>query len=262
MKRLEGIPLWFFALLTVAGFNGAALTGLVCTRRLGQWLGLYALVENDTLGWIFSAILVIYAIAIGLIAVATWSNASAAVTVASQEASRITVLYRILAGYPQPLQKDIRRTVIQYTNSIIERAWPAQQRGEVTEHSTEILVELGRQILAFEPKSNGQSVVYGEVLRAYDGLVEFRRRRIEAARYAVPGILWVVVLLGAALSIFASYVFNIHSFLVHGLMTALLTTMIALLVFFIAATDNPYRGANAIEPAAYRIVLHAMTEYE
>jgi hypothetical protein len=79
MKRLEAIPLWFFALLTIAAFNGAALAGLVCTRQLGHWLGLYALVENDTLGWIFSAILVIYAIAIGLIAVATWSNASAAI---------------------------------------------------------------------------------------------------------------------------------------------------------------------------------------
>ena len=116
--------------------------------------------------------------------------------------------------------------------------------------------------LGFEPETDRQSVVYGEVLRAFEGLVEFRRRRIEAASYAVPGTLWVVVLLGATLSIFASYVFNIQSFLVHGLMTTLLTSMIALLVFFIAATDHPYRGANAIEPRAYRFVLHAMTEYD
>jgi hypothetical protein len=57
-------------------------------------------------------------------------------------------------------------------------------------------------------------------------------------------------------------VFRIESLLVHGLMTALLTSMIALLVFFIAATDHPYRGANALEPEAYRIVLRDVTEYE
>jgi hypothetical protein len=34
--------------------------------------------------------------------------------------------------------------------------------------------------------------------------------------------------------------------------------MIALLVFFIATTDHPYRGVNAIKPRAYEIVLIAI----
>src|SRR5215469_8044401 len=97
MNRLDEMPLWLFALLTVVAFDGAALGGLVCTRRWGLWLGLYALVDNNTVGWIFSSILVIYAIAIGLIAIATWSNASAASSVASQEAARIATLYRSLS---------------------------------------------------------------------------------------------------------------------------------------------------------------------
>jgi len=42
----------------------------------------------------------------------------------------------------------------------------------------------------------------------------------------------------------------------------MLTSMIALLVFFIAAIDHPYGGANAIEPVAYRITLQDVTEYE
>ena len=58
MKRLDDIPVWLFALLTVAAFDAMALGGLLCTRRWGHWLGLYALVDNNTVGWIFSAILV------------------------------------------------------------------------------------------------------------------------------------------------------------------------------------------------------------
>jgi hypothetical protein len=42
----------------------------------------------------------------------------------------------------------------------------------------------------------------------------------------------------------------------------LLASMIALLVFFIAATDHPYRGASAIGPGAYQIVLRDLIEYE
>src|ERR1044071_550739 len=68
-RRIEDLPLWLFALLTVAGFNAMAFGGLVCTRRLGNWLGLYTLIDNDTVGWIFSATLVMYALSLGLIAV-------------------------------------------------------------------------------------------------------------------------------------------------------------------------------------------------
>jgi len=262
VKRLRDIPLWLFALLTLAAFNGVALAGLVCARQLGRRLGLYGLVDNDTLGWIFSAVLVIYAIAIGLIAVATWTNASAAADVASQEASQVPVLYRSLMGYPQPLQNEIKTVLVRYLKSIIEDAWPAQQRGEVTEEGIEDLLELGRRIIAFEPANDGQCVVYGEVMRGFNTLEAFRRRRVEAASFAVPASLWCVVLVGAALSIFASYVFQIPSLLVHSLMTALLASMIALLVFFIAATDHPYQGANSLEAVAYRIALRDLLEHE
>jgi len=262
MKRLQVIPLWLSGLLTVVAFNVAALGGLLGTRQLGHGLGLYELVSNDTVGWIFSAILVIYAIAIGLIAVATWTNATAASGIASQEASQITVLYRSLIGYPQPLQNELKDVLTRYLKSILEEAWPAQQRGEVTEEGIANLLELARRIMTFQPTNDGQCVVHGEVMRAFNTLVEFRRRRIEAASFAVPASLWAVVLLGAALSIFASYLFKIESLLVHGLLTAMLTSMIALLVFFIAATDHPYGGANAIEPVAYRIALHDVTKYE
>jgi len=260
MKNLDDIPVWLFALLTVATFDAVGFAGLVCTRRLGHMLGLYALLDNNTVGWIFSSILVMYAIAIGLIAIATWGNASTASLAASQEASHIVTLYRTLAGYPEPHRSEFMRPILAYTRSVIEIAWPAQRRGEVSEKGTEILFDLGSRVFKFEPTTSGQSVVHAEALRAFNTLVEFRRRRIEATTYAVPTALWVVVLIGAALSIFASYLFNIKSLLAQSLLTTLLASMIALLVFFIASTDHPYRGVNAIKPLAYEIVLSILTQ--
>src|SRR5215471_16651526 len=103
-RRIKNLPLWLFALLTVAGFNAIAFGGLVCTRRLGNWLGLYTLIDNDTVGWIFSAILVMYALSLGLIAVASWGNISAAATAASEEASHIATVYRPPGRNPRPLR--------------------------------------------------------------------------------------------------------------------------------------------------------------
>ena len=260
-RRIEDLPLWLFALLIVAGFNAIAFGGLVCTRRFGEWLGLYTVIDNNTVSGIFSSVLVMYAIALGLIAVASWENASAAAAAASEEASHIATVYRTLGGYPQPLQNDLKGSVVRYTQSIIKKAWPAQQRREVTEAGIEVILHLWKQITHFEPTTDGQVVVHGQVLDDFNKLVEFRRRRIEAASYAVPGALWAVVLIGAAVSIFGSYLFKIESLSVHGLLTILLTTMIALLVFFIATTDRPYSGSNAIEPIAYEIILRYLQRY-
>ena len=55
---------------------------------------------------------------------------------------------------------------------------------------------------------------------------------------------------------------QIPSLPVHGLLTMLVTTMIALLVFFIATTDHPYSDSNAIEPLAYDIVLRYLQDYK
>jgi hypothetical protein len=106
-------------------------------------------------------------------------------------------------------------------------------------------------------------VVHGQVLNNFNKLVEFRRRRIEAASYAVPGALWAIVLIGAAVSIFGSYLFNIGSLWVHGLLTILLTTMIALLVFFIATTDHPIAVRTRSNPArmkSYSDIYKAITK--
>jgi predicted neutral ceramidase superfamily lipid hydrolase len=121
-------------------------------------------------------------------------------------------------------------------------------------------LSVGRRILQFEPATDGQSIVHAAALSAFNTLLELRRRRIEATSYAVPNALWVVVLVGAALAIFASYLLNVESLLAQSLLTMLLASIIALLVFFIATTDHPFRGVNAIAPLAYEFVLRDLTE--
>src|SRR5262247_3464322 len=102
MNPIYDLPPWQFGGLTIVVFIAVALGGLLATRTWFRGRGLHALVDNGVIGWIFSAILVIYAIAIGLIAVQTWGNEERAAGEASDEASRIAALYRDLSGYPGP----------------------------------------------------------------------------------------------------------------------------------------------------------------
>src|SRR5260370_14184072 len=106
MKHLDDIPVWLFALLTVVAFDATALVGLVCTRWLGHAFGVYALLDNNIVGWIFSAILVMYAIAIGINSIANWSNASNASADAYPESIYFVTIHSDLSGSPQPLTRE------------------------------------------------------------------------------------------------------------------------------------------------------------
>lgn len=255
MARLHDYPLWVVGLSTLVVFLSTAVGGLAATRRWTRRRGLHALVDNGVIGWIFSAILGIYAIAIGLIAVASWGNAAEASAVASHEAAAIAALYRDLGGYPQPLQGELEATLADYARHVIDQDWPRQRRGEFPHGGTVILNAFERPLYAFEPTTESQKAAHAEALRAFNQLVEWRRQRIEAVDYAVPNTLWSVVVIGALLSIGASFVFSMESFWVHAVMTSLLTAMIALLVFFILVTDLPYRGQLSVSPEAYELVL-------
>jgi hypothetical protein len=257
---VHDLPTWLVGLATVALFVVGSLIGLAASRRFSQRRGLHALVDNGVIGWIFSAILGIYAIAIGLMAVASWGDAAAASNIASREAAEIAALYRDMGGYPEPVRGTLQSTLVRYTRYVIDEAWPAHRRGEVPHGGTLILNDLERVLYAFEPATEGQKAVHAEALRAFNTLIEVRRQRLEAVGYAVPGTLWAVIVIGALVSIVASFIFSMESFWVHATMTSLLAAMIGLLVFFMLVTDLPYRGANGIGPESYELVFNDLMQ--
>jgi hypothetical protein len=147
-----------------------------------------------------------------------------------------------------------------YVEDVVGSAWPAHRRGDVWHDGTAKLNAFQRVLYAFEPTTDGQRIVHAEALDAYNRIVETRRQRLEAVRRGIPGTLWSVVLVGAALAISASWVFTLESVGLHAIMTGLLAAMIGLLVFFIAVTDRPYHGVNGIGPEAYELVLRDLIE--
>jgi uncharacterized protein DUF4239 len=251
---IHEIPRWLAAIVVIATFSASALAGLAMTHGWIRRRGLQALIDNSVVGWMFSAILSIYAITIGLTAVASWTNAVEASDVASREASEIAALYRDVSGYPQPARDALVQGVRVYLTNVIEVSWPMQRRGEIPHGGTDLLTDLQVKLYAFEPATDGQRALHAEALGAFNRLTQTRRERLADVGSSVPGTLWTVVLVGAVVAIGATYVFTLDSIQVHAVMTMLLAAMIGLLVFFIAVTDTPYRGRDGISSAPYELV--------
>ena len=79
-----------------------------------------------------------------------------------------------------------------------------------------------------------------------------------SATAGLPATIWWVVILGAAASIALTWLFSVENVRRHLMLTSLYSALIGLLIFLIAALDNPYRGEFSVGPDAFELVLERM----
>ena len=243
------------ALLIVAVAVFLAVAGLLVARRfVVRPLG-FSRETNDTVNTFSFGITALYSVTVGLIAVASWQNYSSVAVLVSKEASTVGVLYRDVAGYPEPLRTELRRTLREYTTVLVEQVWPAQQEGRLLDAPTATLTTLHTQLLSYEPPSSGATIMHTRTMQKFDDLVDLRRQRVDRVGAGLPDVLWVVVGIGAFVTVAVRWFLWVDVLRVHILLLSLLTTFVALLIFLIAALDRPFRGRTSVPADAYRLII-------
>jgi uncharacterized YccA/Bax inhibitor family protein len=107
----------------------------------------------------------------------------------------------------------------------------------------------------FEPATEGQKLLHGEALRAYNEMVEARSLRLDAVvNTGLPAVLWVVVLAGAAIGLIATFFFKVEDARLHSILVTLLAAFMGLVIFMIFAFDRPFRGDLGLTPEPYQLV--------
>lgn len=248
------IPNWLFGILTVVVFVVLSVGGLYASRPWAKRF-LNGSQHNDVVSYFIAGVGVLYGLALGLIAVATYQNYSDIDSKASKEAASLAALYRDLDGYPEPHRGRLETKLRAYTGFIINKDWPAHRLGDASDAGMLQLEEFENMAMSFEPTREREKLSHAEVLESLNTIVEDRGFRIQSVNSGLPGVLWGVVLLGAALNIGMTYLFWIDNRKLHAILVASFAASIALLVFLTAAMDNPYRGGFNVSPDAYQTVL-------
>lgn len=263
------MPIWLYevsppiaALVMVAFVEALSLFGLVAARRYLIPRIHYHEGANDAVSGTVQAIGVFYGITVGLIAVAVWNTNATASDLVSKEAASISALYRDVSSYPSPLRDDLRKDLRNYTVFVIEKAWPAQQRGEgqSIDEGTFILDDFQYRLTAFQPANTGQAAIHSETLRAYNQFLENRRLRIDAVSGGLSRVMWVVIWVGAAISIGIAYFFNIPDIKLHAILVALMGGFLAMVLFMIIINDKPFYGFVSISSDPYRLILERVID--
>jgi hypothetical protein len=248
-------PFWL-GVLIVGFLVGASLLGLRLTRPLARR---FCPAQNDFTNYFFATIAVFYAVLVGLIAVASWGNYTTIDGIASSEAVSASDVYRDVESYPPSVGDEVRRDLRAYVNFVIQQEWPAQRRGDRVPRGGRLLLQqTATKLTTFEPATPGQQVVHAQTLRDLDDLFSNRRLRFEAIDSHLPGLMWLVVMAGAAIMIFMTYFFCAESETLHRLLTAALSVVIGLVIFLILALDRPLIGYVSIDPASFEDALTTM----
>ncbi len=255
------MPRWVHALpplallvLLAAVFAGVALIGLRFARRWIVPRFQISSEDNKFTGAVHHGILVVYGLAVALIAVAVWEHYSTVSKLVSGEATALAMIYRDTAGYAEPLRTELRNDLRKYTEQVIQEAWPQQRRGEIPRGGVALMDDFQTRLLAFAPSNERESVIHAETLHAYNNLIEARRLRLDAVDEGLSGEMWAVVLFGALIALCSSFFFHVEDRRLHFTMVGLLALLMGLLVFQIIIYDRPFQGSLGVTPEAYQLI--------
>ena len=79
--------------------------------------------------------------------------------------------------------------------------------------------------------------------------------RLSEDATGINGIMWMVLMVGAVVTVAFTYLFGFRRNIMQALMTGALGLLIGLVLFLTVALNYPYRGSISVEPDAFHNAL-------
>ena len=251
---LFDFPLVITASVIISALWLFAIVGLLVVRRhVLPRLRIHH-EDSELTATVVLSIMAFYGLAMALIAVSVFETYSDVSKIIAQEASELSALYRDASSYPEPIRPLLQKELRDYAQYVIHEAWPAQQRGQVAAGGIAMLNRFQATLVGFKPVDEGQNLLHGEALRAYNEMIEARSLRLDAVDTGLPRVMWVVIVAGALLSLSSTFFFKVEHTHLQAIQVLLLATFIGLVIFMILALDRPFRGDLGLPPEPYQLV--------
>lgn len=253
MTALGEVPLWLSGILLVGGMTLLSMVGLILVRRRVSLDRLRT--NNEVAGFKFATIGVIYAVLLAFAVLVVWERFNRAEEYVAQEAAAAATIYRLAAGLGDQEGASVRGSMTAYLKAAITEDWPAMARREHSPIATQALNDVYTAVLRYRPVDQRGAVVLTAVLHQLDLITEARRARIVVASGIVPGVVWLVLLGGALVTIGFTYFFGTENLRAQTLMTGALSLLIFSGLLLIIALDLPFAGTVRIEPEPLALAL-------
>jgi hypothetical protein len=249
---LSGLPLWAEMLVLVVLPTIAAMCGPILLRRWSSYERLSS--NNEIAGFKFATVGVIYSVLVAFAVIVVWEKFNDAEAAVVQEAGAADTLYRLTAG-PEPAMVAARAALGDYLRATIDREWPAMAKERGSREAAQALDALYGAALHVASEGSRQPGVLTEMFKQLDSLTQARRARLHLAAGVVPGIVWLVLVCGAVLTVGFTFFFGARNLPAQVAMTGVLSFLVFMALMVIVSIDHPFTGPSSVDSEPLRMVI-------
>lgn len=214
--------------------------------------------NHEVGGFIFNAFGLIYAVLIAFVVFATWTEFDNSKKNVDRESIELSDIYHNSKALPEQYRQQVISLLNTYTESVINEEWQRMEQGEASERSIESFNKLWTFFATIDRSLLKNEIAYQETLKHMNDAGESRRMRIFDSTNNIPGIIWVVLLFGAVVTVIYTYFFFAKNMRHQFVMTSALTVLNTLILYMILLLDNPFLGYMKVDNKPFEYVLQLL----
>jgi hypothetical protein len=243
---LSTLPMWQSLPLVVGLGMIFGMAGPAAARKF--W-GLDRLkINNEVGGFKFAVIGGVYAVTLGFATIVVWEKYRDAESAVMQEAAAISALDRLMNPLDQASAHNIRAQLRTYDRIVVDEEWPTMRVGRSSPLVSKALDGLYASVLAQVQQGSQDNAILQAQLTQLNSLTQARRERLDLASGIVPGIVWLVLVSGALVTVGFTFFFGAPSLLAQILMNGALSFLIFMSLLVIQEINYPFSGPVSVTP--------------
>jgi hypothetical protein len=237
------------AIVSAAVFIAIAV--VATTRRLFPAADLRD--GHESTGTLLAIVGTLYAVLLGLVVVNAMADFERASEAARMESNCLADIFLLSDRLPEPFRSRIRDTCRTYARQVVEDEWPTMERAQMSVEARVTAVSLTRVLDGFEPATEAHKVVYPVILDQIRELWDHRRDRAASAENGISAVEWVVLVVGALVTIFLGGLFHVGSRRLQYVVAGLTGLVIGLNLYLVCLFGYPFAGDMSVSSRPFKI---------
>src|SRR2546423_3239125 len=209
--------------------------------------------HNEVMGGVLASMSVIYAVLLVFLVFAVWEQFGDAERATTQEASLLISIARDAQTIPAPLRREIHDQLRRYAQLVVNEECTTMARGQASGRARDAFTTLSASYEQLRPP-----VAYAPERTLLADMTTQRSLRILDSRAALPDIFWLVLILGAVVTIGGNILLYMEHVQSQAVMVALLTAVITSILWLILTLDHPFAGGMRVSPQSFQYALQVI----
>ena len=207
--------------------------------------------HNDQIGWQLSVLGTTYAVILGFMLYAVWTNFEAAESNVDLEANALVNIYSLAGGLPDQQRVQLQELTHRYIDAAINQDWPQMVANQVPNQTVQINADMWKTLMSVKAASPTEITAEGHALSELSTLTQHRRTRILQSGSRLPTVLWWVLIVGGGVTIASSCLFGSPNTTLHALQVFAFSLLISLALVAIGEIHRPFQGAIHVSDYAF-----------